>query len=111
MRPGVVMIRLWLVLLPELRQFPAGEQDKALHTARNTELEPLELIGIAAWLVPVVMLSKYLATRAAMSDELSATLSMNIVVAVPLLALVFAPIHIRRLRRGLRNQLARLGRM
>lgn len=104
------MIRLWLVLLPELRQFPADKQDKALQNARNSELEPVELVGIAAWLVPVVVLAKYIAAKAAMSDNLSATLVMNIVVVVPLLALVFVPIHIRRLRRGLRKQLAQQGR-
>lgn len=104
------MIRLWLVLLPELRQFPADKQDKALRDARNSELEPVELIGIAAWLVPVVVLAKHIAAEAALSDHLAVTLLMNFVVVVPLLALVFGPIHIRRLRRGLRKQLAQQGR-
>lgn len=104
------MIRLWLVLLPELRQFPADKQDKALQDARNSELEPVELIGIAVWLVPVVVFAKHIAAKVAMSDNFSATLLINIAVVVPLLALVFAPIHIRRLRRGLRKQLAQQGR-
>lgn len=104
------MIRLWLLLLPELRQFPADKQDKALQDARNSELEPVELIGIAVWLVPVVVLAKHIAAKAAMLDSLPITLLMNIVVVVPLLALVFTPIHIRRLRRGLRKQLVQQGR-
>lgn len=104
------MIRLWLVLLPELRQFPAGKQDKALQNARDSELEPLELVGIAVWLVLVTALTKYILAETSMSSDLSATLVMNIVVAAPLLAVVFVPIHIRRLRRGLRKQLEQRGR-
>ncbi len=99
------MNRAWLVLLPELRQFPREKQDKALQLARDCELEPLELIGIAVWLVPVMTLAKYILNQASLGEDAFATLVMNVFVVVPLLAAVFAPIHIRRLRRCLRKQL------
>jgi hypothetical protein len=105
------MNRLWLVLLPELRKFPEVKQDKALQNARDCELESLELVGIAVWLVLVTSLTKYLLTKASLSSDPSATLAVNIVVDVPLLAVVFVPIHIRRLRRGLRKQLDQQGRL
>jgi hypothetical protein len=101
------MIRLWLVLLPELRQFPPEKQDEALRIAGGSALEPLELIGVAVWLVPVVTLAKYLLGKAALTEDAFATLVMNVLVVLPLLGAVFAPIHIRRLRRGLRHQLTR----
>lgn len=101
---------MWLVLLPELRQFPGEKQDQALQLARRCELEPLELIGIAVWLVPVMTLAKYILSQAALGEDAFATLVMNVFVVVPLLAAVFAPIHIRRLRRGLRKQLTQQGR-
>jgi len=104
------MNRLWLALLPELRQFPQEKQDKALQLARGCELEPLELIGIAVWLVPVMTLSKYILSQASLGEDAFATLVMNVFVVVPLLAAMFAPIHIRRLRRGLRKQLTQQGR-
>lgn len=104
------MNRLWLVLLPELRQFPQEEQASALKMARDCELEPLELVGMAVWLVPVVTLAKYILSKASLGEDAFATLVMNVLVVVPLLAALFAPIHIRRLRRGLRKQLTRQGR-
>ena len=104
------MNRLWLALLPELREFPQEKQDRALQLARGCELEPLELIGIAVWLVPVMTLAKYILSQASLGEAAFATLGMNLFVVVPLLAAVFAPIHIRRLRRGLRKQLTQQGR-
>lgn len=105
------MNRLWLVLLPELRQFPEGKQDKALQNARDCGLQSLELVGIAVWLVFVTSLAKFILAKASMSSDLSATLAINILVVVPMLAVVFVPIHIRRLRRGLRKQLEQQGRL
>jgi hypothetical protein len=99
------MNRLWPALLPELRQFPAVEQDGVLRQARDAALEPLELIGIAIWLVLVTALTKYILVQTASATDVSATLAVNLVVTVPLLVAAFVPIHIRRLRRGLRKQL------
>ena len=104
------MNRLWPVLLLELRQFPAAEQDKALRHARDSALESLELVGIAVWLVLVTGLTKYLLVGTSMSSDLSATLVMNLVVTVPLLVAAFVPVHLRRLRRGLRKQQQERGR-
>lgn len=103
------MNRLRLALLPELRKFSAQSQEQALRNARASELEPLELIGLAVWLVPVMALAKYLLVQASMVSDLAATVVMNIVFVIPLLVIVFAPIHIRRLRRGLRQQLEQQG--
>ena len=100
------MNRLWPVLLPELRQFPAAEQDPALKAARDTPLDILELLSMAAGLVLVTALTRYSLSDANVSTRFGAAV-LNFVVAVPLLALVLGPFHIRRLRRGLRDQLQR----
>lgn len=104
------MNRLWPVLLPELRQFPEDKRNTAFQNARDSELESLELIGIAVWLVIVTSFTKFILNKTAMSGDPSTTLAVNIVVDVPLLAAVIVPIHIRRLRRGLRKQLEQRGR-
>lgn len=105
------MKRLWLVLLPELGQFPEIRQEKAFQEAQNSALESIELIGIAVWLVAVTSFTKFILTKVGMESDPSITLAVNIVVDVPLLAAVFIPIHIRRLRRGLRKQLELRGRL
>lgn len=104
------MNRLWLVWLPELRQFPEDKRRKAFQNARDSELESLELVGIAVWLVIVTSFTRFILNKTAMSGDPSTTLAVNIVVDIPLLAVVFVPIHIRRLRRGLRKQLEQRGR-
>jgi hypothetical protein len=105
------MKRLWLALLPELAQFPEVRQEKAFQEARKSALESIELIGIAVWLVIVTSFTKFILTQAGMESDPSMTLAVNIVVDVPLLSAVFFPIHIRRMRRGLRKQLEQRGRL
>ena len=103
------MNRLWPVLLPELRQFPAAEQDQALQTARDTPLDILELLGMAAGLVLVTAFTRYALADTSMSSRFAAAM-LNFVVAMPLLAVTLGPFHIRRLRRALREQLQQRGR-
>jgi hypothetical protein len=102
--PG--MTKLWLLLLPELGQFPLRDQDTAFEKARETELDILELIGMAFGLVLVTVATQY-ALPQSLASRFSAAL-LNFIVAVPLIGLAMAPFHIRRLRRGLRAQLKQL---
>ncbi len=99
------MNRVWMALLPELRQFPPVWQNKVLERARESQLEPREKIAIVVWLVIVTFSAKAILIEGSMADDVSATLVINLLLVAPLLALVFVPIHIRRLRRGLRKQL------
>lgn len=103
------MKRLWPVLLPELRHFSAAEQDQALKAARDTSLDILELLGLAAGLILVTALTRYSLAESTVAARFGATV-INFVVAVPLLVVVLGPFHLRRLRRGLREQLQRRDR-
>lgn len=98
------MPKLWLMLLPELGQFPRGDQEQALQKARETKFDILELLGVAFGLVLVTTATQYVLPDRSLSSRLAAAL-LNFIVAVPLIALAVAPFHIRRLRRGLRLQL------
>jgi hypothetical protein len=102
------MSRLWPALLPELRRFPSAEQDDALRAARRTDLDIVELLGMAAGLLVVTALTRYTLADASMSTRFVATL-VNFAAALPLLAVALGPFHIRRLRRGLRDQLRSKG--
>lgn len=97
--------RLWQTVLPELRRFPADERRQALQRARNRQLDAVELVVLAIWLVLVTALMRDMVTSAPEAERLAYSVVMNLLVTVPLLLLVFVPIHIRRLRRGLRAQL------
>lgn len=103
------MNRLWPVLLPELRHFPAAEQDQALQAARDYALDILELLGMAAGLVLVTAITRYSLADWSLSAQFGAAI-VNFVVAIPLLVLALGPFHVRRMRRGLREQLQRRGR-
>jgi hypothetical protein len=101
--------RLWPVVLPELRQFSASERERALRAARHTTLDWLELLGMAAALVLVTALTRYSVPAGMVSTRLGLGL-LNFAVAIPLLGVALAPFHLRRLRRGLREQLAQQAR-
>lgn len=98
------MNRLWPVLLPDLRHFPAAEREAALQAARDTALDTLELLGMAAGLVLVTALTRYGVADSSVAARFGSAL-VNFVVALPLLALALGPFHLRRMRRGLREQL------
>jgi hypothetical protein len=101
------MTRLWLLVLPELGQFAVPDRDAALRKAGETRLDILELIGTAFGLVLVTAATEYALPDRSAASSFSAFL-LNFIVAVPLVALAVAPLHIRRLRRGLRAQLEQL---
>jgi hypothetical protein len=103
------MNSLWPALLPELRQFPEAERDAALQQARQTSLDVAELVGMAVGLVAVTALTKYSVPDASMAPRFALAL-INFAVALPLLAVVLGPFHLRRLRRGLRQQLQKRSR-
>jgi uncharacterized membrane protein YidH (DUF202 family) len=100
------MHRIWLTLAPELRRLPPAHRAAALRRARTTALDSLELVGMGVALVAVTMF-----TRQAMPDGVGGTrtavLVLELLVAAPMLLLALGPFHIRRLRRGLRQQLER----
>lgn len=98
------MRKLWLLLLPELGQFPPRDHAQALQKARETNFDILELLGVAFGLVLVTTATQYALPDQSLPSRFAAAL-LNFIIAVPLIALVVAPFHIRRLRRGLRTQL------
>ena len=104
-----VMHKAWLLLLPELRSFPPGEQDRALARARGTQLDVVELLGLAFSVVAVAAMTQYGAPGAEVPSRMAAAL-LNFAVALPLIAVCAGPLHVRRLRRGLREQLQLPGR-
>ncbi len=102
------MSRLWPALLPELREFPPADREAAFRRARETSLDSVELLGLVLALMLVTALTRYGLPESGMASRF-ATAMLNFVLALPLLALAIAPLHRRRLRRGLREQLLRRG--
>jgi O-antigen ligase len=100
-----VMHKAWLLLLPELRSFPPGEQACALARARATQFDVAELLGLAFSVAVVAAVTQYGVPGVAVLSRMDAAL-LNFGVALPLIAVCAAPLHLRRLRRGLREQLA-----
>lgn len=100
------MNKLWPALLPELKRFPEGEREIALRAARATRLDTIELVGMALGLVAVTALTRYSVPEASHASRFALAI-VNFAVAVPLLAIMLGPFHLRRLRRGLRRQLGR----
>ncbi len=97
--------RAWRALLPELGRFPPREQRRAFRVARETPLDFIELAAMAVALVAVTALTRYALADASLATRLVAA-AANFAIALPMLVVAFGPFHLRRLRRGLRRQLA-----
>lgn len=76
---------LQVLLFPELRGLTAAQRASALRCARSTAFDVIELLGMALALV------------------VAAALASKPWLALLLGAALIAPIHARRLRRGLRR--------
>lgn len=79
-------------LYPELRQLPQDERGAALRRARRAPFDFVELFGMAACLVLAVFLGRL----------------GHVAIAVPMLAVILATFHVRRVRRGLRRGARRM---
>jgi hypothetical protein len=106
-------MRLWPLLLRELQRFPEAERAAALRAARDTPLEVGELIGMAAGLVATTALARSILPDFVLPDFAAADHFVRTIVgwlvALPLLVATLGPFHLRRLRRGLRDQIRRRG--
>lgn len=99
------MSKFWSFFAPDLAKFRPVEQVKALATAKNSELKSTEMTVIVVWLVVVVFTTKALIGTPAQEDVLSYTIVVNLFFTAPLLLAVYVPIHVRRVRRGLKKLL------
>lgn len=93
------------VLYPELRQLPPAQRESIWRESRRVPFDVLELLGIAAGMVVVTALTAYATALLEPSGRSFAAVA-NLVIAVPLLALVIGPILMRRTRRALRQAAA-----
>ena len=94
------------LLYPQLDAFAAAEREGALRAARATSFDVVELIGIAAGLVLVTAITRYRLESENFSESLPAALGI-FAVALPLLLVFVGPFMVRRVRRGLADELAR----
>jgi hypothetical protein len=97
---------LSLLFFPDLRAFGKADRAAAMRKARATPLDFVELAGIALALVLTTAITRYGVSSVELADRI-ALAAINFVVAVPLLTFLAGPFLIRRVRRGLREQLAR----
>lgn len=103
------MNRLWPALLPELAHIAGHERAEALRQARRESLDAIELAGMAAGLVLVTALTKFALPDPAQASRATRVL-IDFAVATPMLVAVLGPLHLRRVRRGLRAWLRRTAR-
>ena len=95
---------IWQWLLPELKSFRSIEQAKILSHAKDSSLQSVEMVILIVWLVTVTAFGKWLMNESELVMDATTTLLVNLFFILPMLAIVFVPIHIRRIRRGVHEQ-------
>jgi hypothetical protein len=96
-------------LYPELKQIAPKDRPSALQKAKDTSFDIIELVGIGAALILVVVLTRYSVTGIGALRRMGAALS-NFLVAVPLMLIFAGPFYVRRTRRGLREYIEKQSR-
>jgi hypothetical protein len=92
------------LIYPELERFSPDAREAALARARRRPLDGVELAGLGLSVVLVALLTRYGAAELDAIARLTAA-TANLVLAIPLLALVAGPFLWRRTRRALRLEL------
>lgn len=96
--------KLWLY--PDLRKFDFRDQERALEKASAGAFEFVEIVGICLGLGLTAFLTRYATTEMGLAQRIDAILA-NVVLAIPLLAVLVGPFLVRRARRHLRLLLER----
>ena len=94
------------ILYPRLRDFPAEERAAALRAARRTPFDVIELVGIAIGLILVTAITRYQIGSWSVIERAWAAI-VNFLVAIPLLVAFVGPFLVRRVRRGLDEELSK----
>jgi len=89
-------------MLPQLRRLSGDDRRTALDRARATPFDVAELVGIALAVAAATAITRYALPEAPYGSSLLG-LAANFALAVPLIAICIAPLHLRRLWRGLRR--------
>ena len=92
-------------LYPALRRFESRQVGEALSKAKQTSFDAIEIVGIVVALVLVVGLTRYSVANLGLIERLGAAIA-NFLVAIPLLVVFAGPFYVRRVRRGLEQQLS-----
>ena len=99
------LVRFSELVLPELHALPPGERPMILRRAATTPFDAVELIALALGLVFVTWLTGYCVDTMGPLERFANVIA-NGAIALPLMAIVVAPIQWRRTRRGVREAIA-----
>lgn len=100
------MQALEVLLYPRLRSFPAECRAGVLRKAREVPFDVIELVGMAVGLILVTAITRYESEYWDALERVVAAL-LNFAIALPLLVVFVGPFLIRRVRRGLEQEIAR----
>ena len=96
------IVLLWAY--PALRQLPPAEWGEALKRAREMSFDMIEWVGLMVGIAFVTYLLRFDADQA-VALSLPVRYLVQFLVAVPLLFLVVGPLYLRRIRRGLEQEI------
>lgn len=102
------MHALEAILYPRLRDFPVAERAAALAAARRKPFDVIELVGIATGVILSTAITRYQVGSWDAFEHAGAAFA-NFLVAIPLLVAFVGPFLVRRVRRGLDEELAKRG--
>ena len=103
------MSRFWILLVPQLKDLPEAERVRVLREARRGRHTSGEALVLVGWMIAVYFLVQQVISRSTHESKVAFAIVANLVVALPLILLVWIPLHLRKAKRGIRLELAKRG--
>jgi uncharacterized membrane protein len=101
------MSKLWILLVPQLKDLPEAERARILKEARKGRHTSGEALVLVGWMVAVYFLVQQVIARSTHESKVAFAIVANLAVALPLILLVWIPVHLRKAKRSIRLELAK----
>jgi hypothetical protein len=101
------MSKYWVNQVPELQPLTEAEQHDIIAAAKRGKFSLNELLVVAVWFQVVFMLAQRMYGPQLLSEGISFTSLVEMLVMSPFMALIFFPIYRKKIKRHIFIELAR----
>lgn len=93
------MSGLWQWLVPDLKSLPPGEQKALVDGAKKGPFATIEVVVLVGWMLVAFFVTQQILEQSTHENKLAFAVVTNLVITAPLMAVVFVPVYLRKVRR------------
>ena len=93
------MNRLWQWLVPDLKSLPLRDQEDLVDSAKKGPFATFEVVVLVGWMLVAFLVTQQILKQSTHENKVAFALVTNLVITAPLMAVVFVPVYLRKVRR------------